>query len=442
MVYPSELKMDFEKLKPILVDAFTHVYGSHNQDVIADRINKIYLNDYLTYDDISMYYNQINRDFRRKLLVKLINDLYPNTGDISDLWMYFRKNPEIHDEVKLLMNFNESEPLYIYSDDVFIVDDYRIVELFDDDIYSKLDDKSKEKVDKKRSLVIDKLGDVSKYIELVSQLDKEYSKFLDVNNSIVNFLEDNYFTRDKSIEETCRQSKDKLKDLNIVTDCELTIDDVENSLTCCVPVLVNNNGLRGASLIDFPRLSSIHNGKRDVTFIHEIMHAIELELLDISYGYAIFKSGFETNIYAEFKGKDYPHKDRNYEAMSEAIHNHIANEVTGYLHQKGIYIFGSDNIDNNPDIKYTSPYDKYFDIVEPLFSKYRQDILDARLSIDSFNKFKEKISDEKLVEINELVKYAINNLGSIFGVDNKTREYRELVSKSKNIVEKDDIKRL
>ena len=183
------------------------------------------------------------------------------------------------------------------------------------------------------------------------------------------------------------------------------------------------------------KFDSASAGKRDVTFIHEIGHAIEMELLSINNDYATFKSGFETSLFAEFKSKESPEENRPFELMSETIHNHIAREITDYLHQKGIFIFGESIFNNNPAIKRTCPYDDYYDIVEPLFDKYRQDILDARLSNDSFNEFREKINDQTLVELNNLIDYAQNNLSGLIGIDKKSDEYINLIKQAKEIVD-------
>ena len=467
MIYPNELKIDFEKIKPALLEAFIHVYGEHNSEIINNRMNKIIIDDYLSYKNIDSYYLRKKEIKKEELLIDVIKKTCPETKELEDrtfiensdfIYEAFFNYPDVFEKISLLMPIFKFSKRAITKDDAISCLDYRITEVFDEKMYNSLTDYEKTKVDERRMEILSKLeievnyeeykkhieeegiiyykNKISNYFDIINNMDEQYDEFLHDNQNLIKYLEEYNVNEELSLQIAYEQNEKFIENLNLITETPDLKENIKKDVNFCFPGLIQNDDkIFDVSIVAFSRLDPVSYGKRDITFIHEIAHAIEMELLAIGNDYATFKSGFETTLHVEFKSKEEPEENRPFELMSETIHNNIAKEITDYLHQKGIFIFGESVLDNNPLIKKTCPYDDYYEIVEPFFDKYRQDILDARLSNEAFENFKEKIQEENLIELNELVAYAQDNLSGFSGIDKKSVEYEKLLDKSNKIVD-------
>ena len=455
----QKYKIDFEKIKPILIEAFSNVYGEHNRKIIEERINKIELVQYIRKKDLSIRYSDELKQFKIKLFFNLIKKISPNLDVQTDtqLIKLYKDNPDLYKRICLLLGEDKIHYMYKYPDHESDFVSYRMPEIFDEERYSNLTDYGKQVIDKKRVEIINGFGlnitmeeyleslrkksfkkyieKFQQYIDIIEQLDLEYIKFLEEHKEIIDFLNTNNYNDDI----TYQECKEQIKSINLLTNDGVTFDYIKYGGTCCIPGLSVKNGKRDLTcLILFPIMESAYGGKRDLTFIHEIQHAIETQLIDINEDYSVFKSGFDT-VNEEWIGKpDMSNKGnehRRYELMSESIHQQIAKEVTQYIHDRNIYFFGNNPSDNDPDLKKTCPYDDLFSIIEPFYLKYKKEILDARLSYSEFIKLMKTDIKQILDSINELVNEA-DKLSSIFGIDQNSEEYLTLVKKSNELVEK------
>lgn len=452
-------KINFQEIKPILIEAFTSVYGKHNQRTIEERLNKIIFIPYIRQEDIqARYYNEL-KQFKQNLFIKLIQTFRPNVEISSemDLFRLYKGSPDFYKQICLLLGDENYEVLYRYPDFERDYTSYRIPELFDEEKYSNLSNYEKGWIDKKRVKVLNGLGfkitmeeylecltnnslnqyikKIQRYIDVINQLDDEYISFLKQHNEVIQFIASNHYTTERVFQE-CRQ---QIESANLLTDGIYTYENIENGIPCCIPGISYTNGkMDSICIVYFPTMDSSHDGKRDLTLVHEIQHAIETQLMDIKPDYAVFKSGFDT-VKEEFIGKNMQdesdeERKREFELLSETMHQQIAKEVVKYLHDRNIYIFGEHQIENDPNINLsrTSPYDDFFPIVEPYYLKYKTILLDARLSYVALKKFFTSTIESEFKSINTLVNEA-NKLSGLFGVDQNTVEYKNLVKRAKMI---------
>lgn len=452
--------INFQELIPILINAFTSVYGEHNRKLIEDRINKIILVPYIREIDIKGRYDNELKQFKQYLFIKLIKTFRPNVEISSemDLFRLYKGSPDFYKGICLLLGDEHYEVLYRYPDSERDYTSFRIPELFDEEKYSNLSDYEKGWIDEKRVKVLNGLGfqitmeeyldclksnslkkyieKIKSYIDIIKQLDDEYISFLKQHNEVIQFIATNHYTTESVFQE-CKQ---QFESSNVITDGIYSSKNIENGTPCCIPGLVYSNGkIDSISLIYFPTMDSDHDGKRDLTFIHEIQHAIETQLIDIKPDYAVFKSGFDI-VKEEFIGKnmqdesDEERKKREFELLSETIHQQIAKEVTKYLHDRNVYVFSKEKSDNDPNINIsrTCQYDDFYPIIKLFYQKYKTRILDARLSYVSFKEFITSAIESEFKNINALVKEA-NELSGLFGVDQNTVEYKNLVERAEMI---------
>ena len=137
----------------------------------------------------------------------------------------------------------------------------------------------------------------------------------------------------------------------------------------------------------------------DKTLIHEIGHIIEASMpkqteknktTTIS-GFHVLTNEHSNEKYdgkAPLKPVDFDNKTYNkYELLNEIINDYFSVEVTKNLHAKGINL----NL-GEQDEKSNSLYSRGFCLIEPFILKYKQELIDARLS-DNPLAFKEAIGE-------------------------------------------------
>ena len=66
--------IDFEKMKPFLLDAFVAVYGEKNRQLLSERIDKIYVNGYYTYEELRLYIDTQTKLKKGELTARLLEE--------------------------------------------------------------------------------------------------------------------------------------------------------------------------------------------------------------------------------------------------------------------------------------------------------------------------------------------------------------------------------
>jgi hypothetical protein len=184
---------------------------------------------------------------------------------------------------------------------------------------------------------------------------------------------------------------------------------------------------------------------RDVMFVHEIVHAVELSLTNPQEKLDHYKCGFE-----HFDDED----KREYEAFNEIITQFIAMEITESLHEDGMYLF---NTGKNAKIKGGTSYEQYNFLVNDFYQNYKNEILESRLdnnldllfntvgkeNFDSLNKLISEYKNLPYYELmddlmNKRTTQLTNDLNSIL---TKSEEVNQRMVNTSNIKESASLER-
>ncbi len=206
-----------------------------------------------------------------------------------------------------------------------------------------------------------------------------------------------------------RECKERLEKLKLCLEDDFSIDFVKNKVTCVCPnVIQDKQGkYKNVNVIHLPILGML-NGYKDIIVIHEILHIVELTLKQTSASKFHFKIGLDECI-EELNTKQNEHKEdtpyenqilREYEILSENLHQNIAIAVVHNLHKKGIYLF-----DNPKTAKITggSSYEQVNVITAGIIQNFPKEIIDAMILPDA-NVLYTAIGKQNLKKLNEVVK--------------------------------------
>ena len=137
-------------------------------------------------------------------------------------------------------------------------------------------------------------------------------------------------------------------------------------------------------------------GMLDFILLHEFCHMIEYT----SKGSKIC-CGFEIVGGDKIESNPYDNKNRKYERMNETITDMFAMEAREILQSKGIYMLeDKEHTRGIVDDKNTSSITKI--IVKPLLSRYRKQVIDARIWGD-FQGLYDAIGEKNFEELNDVV---------------------------------------
>ena len=70
----EKYNIDFDKIKPDLLEAFVAIYGEKNRQLLSKRINNIYINSYYTYQDLRRYVDGRINTKRKELTIRLLEE--------------------------------------------------------------------------------------------------------------------------------------------------------------------------------------------------------------------------------------------------------------------------------------------------------------------------------------------------------------------------------
>ena len=68
-------QLPIEELRPKIIDTIVEVYGERHRAQIEDRLNNLYINSYVTANDVQSDYNTKNSHFVAMLSVKFLRNI-------------------------------------------------------------------------------------------------------------------------------------------------------------------------------------------------------------------------------------------------------------------------------------------------------------------------------------------------------------------------------
>lgn len=145
----KQFNVTMEELTPKIIDSIVAVYGEKNRTIIQDRLKTIYINTYITYEDVNNYYNFIIRHKEDLLSLKFLEDMGIDLPqDITD---------EVYKNGTYYLKKEHSQILETYFGYRPFTDDSPIFS-FDDDPAENLEDYSTRRKLQNRCDVLCKLG--------------------------------------------------------------------------------------------------------------------------------------------------------------------------------------------------------------------------------------------------------------------------------------------
>ena len=257
---------------------------------------------------------------------------------------------------------------------------------------------------------------------------------------------------DEFLEELYETSIEYQRNMEIISKHQLMLEDTGYSYLSyefdgayVQPNIVMENGRPVPfALMLLNMKASQYNKYLDVKIIHELNHVFELCLQEVDSSKALFTCGWDI-IHCEVKEieEEKDDKRRDYELFNEIVNEMIAQEITTLMHQEGVYIF---NTPSNVEVRGGTAYEVMWGLIRDFFEEFKPEILASRRTRDMQILF-EKVGEENfnalnnlIVEFNEkfpenvfhrMMNDKINNIDSPL-----VREYQEMISRSKKILEK------
>jgi hypothetical protein len=167
-------------------------------------------------------------------------------------------------------------------------------------------------------------------------------------------------------------------------------DLIEYGYQGLMPFIKNN---RLNSIIYFPRtITNQYN--YDCVLIHEFLHVLDEHIIINNEDLMVTRGGFDTMV---LKG-DY--QERQYEYFNELIHQKIAEDVTFFAHNQGIYLF------NNYDDSLMSRSESYKDnnpVIDLFFNTFKEKLIIDKMTGD-INNFIDYIGMQNFIDFNNWIK--------------------------------------
>ena len=238
-------------------------------------------------------------------------------------------------------------------------------------------------------LVVSDLKDIRNYIaeDNAEKATETIEKIYQIKEKCIQELKEEILINSSSYIENI----DQINKLNLLTTPGFSLDTIEKKAICNNPnVAYSENGIEIKDLLIFSKENCLPN-YADISFIHEINHAIELSLLHYENGKAVYKCGFET--ISDFD------ETRHYELFNEYINQKIAIEITEKMHNDNMYLF-DDAI--SAKTRGGTSYEQLRNVADYFFENFKEEILKSRLE-NNLNSLFEVISEEKFNELNNVI---------------------------------------
>lgn len=224
-------------------------------------------------------------------------------------------------------------------------------------------------------------------------------KIIEIRDNLNEMEQEEYLSSTSLYKEQLRE----IDDLNLLDKAHgYNFKNIDSHLTCISPnvrVIDGNYQLYNLLLYSTYRSS----GCFDQHLIHEFNHLVETELLNVganSYevrcGWEVLGGEFEETLKNE-SVLDIP--KRKFEYLNEIINEFLAQEVTKSLHDDGIFLLDDKE---NSKISNTTSYESYGFLIRKFYDGFKDDIIQSRMSGNIY-KFYEKIGEDNLLELNQLV---------------------------------------
>lgn len=163
---------------------------------------------------------------------------------------------------------------------------------------------------------------------------------------------------------------------------------VEKGVPCIVPnIREDADGNYSLFNIVHLPLVKILREYKDVQIIHELLHTVESSMKQISEDEIYFKFGFdeavepichnEDELIVDDRKIDPNEPRRNYELLSENLHQELAIEVTRRLHEKGIYLYGDQKLAKEAG---ATSYERYNVVTINFQKEYREEMIDGMMA--------------------------------------------------------------
>ena len=223
---------------------------------------------------------------------------------------------------------------------------------------------------------------------------------------------------------------------------------VDSGAICTTPNIKedDNGNYQLFNVVHLPIVKMIE-GYKDEQIIHELLHCVETTMEPISGNKVHIKSGLDEFTDDICKDKDEIIVDdrteaeqtkREYELLSENLHQELSIRVTEKLHQKGIYIVDDPKIAKE---RGGTAYEPYSVITAGFQERFLDKIIDGMMQENS-NALTSVVGKDNLSRLNECVKeyakipyyHLMNDLRNNKDTE-LTRKRQELISRGKQIVE-------
>jgi len=153
------------------------------------------------------------------------------------------------------------------------------------------------------------------------------------------------------------------------------------------------------------------SGRLDYMFLHEICHVIEAE----GSSGKNYRCGFDS-VNDNISLNSYNGQYRKYERLNETITDIFAIEARKALHEKGIYIFEPQKL-NDPNVNDNNTHSIVKNLLTTFLNKYRQPIVRARM-LGKVNELYDIIGEENFEELNDVV----NKVDSLVEKNNENED--------------------
>ena len=132
----------------------------------------------------------------------------------------------------------------------------------------------------------------------------------------------------------------------------------------------------------------------DCILIHELLHVLDEHICYDDSNTVVSRGGFET---MNLKGD--ANNERNYEFLNETLHQRIAEEITKFAHDKGIFLFNNydeSQISNNE-------YDKdHCIVIEKFYDSFKDDLLIDKM-VGNVEEFISAVGNDNFEELNKWI---------------------------------------
>ena len=451
--------LDFTQNYKDILDALVIVYGSQYKELIEYKLSRILIISYINKEGLASYIKALKNHpkYKDEDLTEYENFLQKEEQREKEIKQ--RKTNEIIEELKNILpsNIKEAFLKFISNNDFEIDLGYKSkFEYFSEEDEEVLNSKDASEFEKRlicaiRLATLEKLGvqvgnPDDAYDTYKKLIEKEEVKALMPSKELVSIITKirnkkfQEFEREKIIE-----SETFLEKLQYFKDGKLQLqlyEIIKDRKVCISPILYENMPIPAMFFTILPNTI----GALDYIILHELIHGVEVnfiskDIIEYICGFEIIRDDDNT------EDNQYNKKYRKYERMNETITDILAIETRSILHSKGVY-FIEDKELINLDIldKNTSSILK--EIVSPLLTKVRKEVLEARLT-GNLSILWYKIGYENYEAINDIVNrvdYLIQekNLAEELKKENNqnkvVREYRELMQKLNEIYMKIDEK--